>query len=249
MAELSEKMKKKMEKRREDMRKGQGGNYPYFLVKEGTTRFRILNVGEENEPGIEIQTVYLNKDLGVVISPATFGMKCAFDLKYQKLSKSSSEADQKLAKLIKPKPKVMVPAVRFNDEKGKELDEAQGAKMILITKGLYADMLDLYLEPEQGDFTDPKEGYDLKLSRTGKTMLDTEYSCIPCKPTPCLKPYAKKIYDPEEMVKALLPSFDETREKLNAFISGLTDSEDEDEKPEEPKKNKSGKKKKKKRDL
>src|SRR5882757_7656421 len=171
-----------MAKQREEI-KSRGGAYKYFAIKEGTSRFRILPAGEEKDIAIEAIVFYLGKDLGYIISPQTFGEKCAINSAHLKLSASKDETDRAIAKDFKPTKKFFAPALKYNDEKGKEIDTEHGALLLLMTGGLYQDLIDLYLdEDEAGDFTDKVKGYDLKFKRSGKTKTDTEYSVIACKP-------------------------------------------------------------------
>lgn len=235
----------RLRKRREDITKNSKGNYSFFLIPEGTLRVRAVDVGEDNEPGMEVQHVFLNKELGGFILPSSFGLPCAITEAYQTLSKSKNDDERELAKKLKPKNKTAMLVYRFTDEKGKEVDTASGVKPVLMSTGLYGEILDLWLdEDEAGIFTDNKTGYDLKLKRTGKGQLDTEYSVIKCKNTPTAKEF-KGVFDLEEALKKIVPTYEETDQAITAFL-GLS-SEDE------PKKKSSKevplKKKKKNRDI
>ena len=95
---------------------------------------------------------------------------------------------------------------------------------------------------EWGDMTAIDDnGYDIKLIRSGTGQYDTEYDVQPCKNTPIAKGYNKEV-DLPEMIRDVIPSYEETAEALNTFLHG---SDDEDEKPK--KKSKKTKKKKKKK--
>lgn len=240
MAKLMERLKKK----RAELKIKSGG-FPYFVIKEGKTRMRPLPVGEEKDWAVEVVFFYLGREVGGVISPATFNEKCPIMRLYQKLSKSKDPDERELAKKFKPGKKYLVPHIRYKDEKGKEVDTENNEKLLLLTGGQYQDLLDLYLDEEQGDFTDPKNGYDIKYQREGKGKMDTEYSLVPCRPTPLSKPFSKKIYDPIEMTRKIMLPYDELKEKLDQFISGAALEDDEDEAPRKSKKDKTKKKKRK----
>ncbi len=114
--------------------KEKGGKLPYFFVKDGTTRFRFPQIVDSQEVCCEVVYIFLNKELGGIVSPATFGEPCALLEKYQEFKNSKDEDDVKLANRIKPKKRYMGPAYRYNDDKGKEPDlENQGSKTKAFT--------------------------------------------------------------------------------------------------------------------
>lgn len=230
---LAERLKKKKQEL-----KNKSGGFQWFMVKEGTTRMRALPVGEEVDWAVEVTFFFLGREVGGVISPATFGEKCPIMAKYQKLSKSSDEDDRALAKKFKPSTKWMVPHIRYKDEKGKEVDEENGAKPALLARSQYQDLLDLFLDDENGDFTHPTDGYDIKYKREGKGQMDTEYSCLPCKPSKLPKKYAKQTYDPIEMAKKCILSYDELKDKLQQFLGGSSDDDEKSSKKDKSKKKK-----------
>ena len=243
----SKALKKKLEAKRKELADRSAGGQ-FLIIKEGVTRVRHLPVGDENEYVVEATTFYLGDKIKGVISPRTVNKKCAIMETYEKLSSSKKAEDRELAAKFKPQKKYFSPVIKYKDEKGKEIDTETGVKMLQMTNGLYQDTLDLFLDDEQGDFTDPKAGYDLKYKRTGKTKTDTEYNVTPCKPTPLSKKYAGKLYDPVELFKAMLPTYEETKQKIEEFLSGAT-IEEEEERPRKKKKVSTLKKKKKSRDL
>lgn len=214
----SKAFKEKLQKRKDEVSKGGSGSYDYFIFKEGTTRLRPLPVGEDVEFGFEVTSFFLGKDIGGIISPVSFGKKCAINEKYESLKNSKSESDQELAGKFKPRRKIMVPHIKKEDDKGLKVDEGAGAKLAMLSGGQYSELLDLFLDDEQGDFTNIDEGYDIKYKRTGKGQFDTEYTLVPCKPSRLPLPYRKQIYNPEKMVRALLPTYEETQEYISKFL-------------------------------
>lgn len=223
-----------------------GGDFDLFFIKEGTTRMRLMSAGDEKEFAIEAVTFYLGSEIKNVISPATFGKKCAIMEAYNELSASKDTSDREFAKKFKPGKKYYAAAYRYTDEKGKEVDVEQGVKLLQLTGGQYQDLIDLYLdEDEAGDFTHRTKGYDIKFGRTGKGKQDTEYQVRPCKNTEGYKPFYKDgTVDLEEMLKAKIPSYKETKEIIEKFLN-LPPEEDNAAEEEAPKK----KKKKKNKDL
>ena len=248
----SEKLKKKLAKRSADLKKRSSGEgLQFFSFKEGTTRLRLLFVGEDNEPGLEVKHVYFNQELKGVILPSTFGMKCAITKMYDKYKASKDPAEREIADKFKPKSKFFALAIRYKDEKGLEVDEQAGVKPVVLTSGQYQEILDLFVDDEQGDMTDPLTGYDLKFKRTGTGQMDTKYSVLPCKPTKCPKKY-RGPYNLEEEIKKILPSYEDTKDKITQFLAGVSldeDDRDDEDEDDAPKKSSGKKKKKRSSDL
>lgn len=233
----------RLKKKRVELKtKGGGGNITF--LKEGTLRVRLLPVNEEADFVMEVTQFYLGQTIKGVFSPSTFGQPCAIMEKYEELKSSSDDDDKELAKKFTPKKKFLAACIVL-DDKGQKVDEEKGVTLVQLTSGLYQELIDLYLDDEEwGDMTDPESGYDIKLTRTGSGMMDTEYSCKPCKNTALPKKYNKEI-DLEEMVKSIIPSYEETQDKINQFLGGGVDSDDdEEEKPKKTSKLKSKLKKK-----
>lgn len=228
---VSEKLRKKLLQRKEDIKKGSGGDL--IIFKEGTTRFRVLPCGEDSDFAQEVVQFYLGKELGGIISPATFGEPCAIMERYNEL-KSGDEDEQELAKTFRPRRRFFAPAVKYNDEKGKELDLTP--RLAILTNEMYDTLIDMMLDEEKGDFTDKDEGYDLKVKREGTGQFDTSYKVFDTKPTKLAdKELRKKLFNPEDMVREMLPTYEQTEEKINRFL-GISSDDDEDEKPKKKKK-------------
>lgn len=247
---MGKSLKERLAEKREKLGKGGGGDYNYFVVKKGTTRFRHMPVGEDMDWSIEATTFFLGKQLGMVVSPHTFGEKCAIMETYNKLSESKKESDRELAKRFKPGRKFFSPVARYKDEKGKELDEGLGVKLLLMTPGLVQDAIDYFLDDDEaGDFTDVKTGYDMKYTRTGEGLKGTEYSCRNCQKSRFKSALGKQTYNPTEMLKAITPSYKETKELIEKYLSLPVEDEATEEKPEKKSSKDKTKKKKKSKDL
>ena len=240
--------KEKMLARKKQLEsKGSGSGFIY--PKEGTLRMRIKSPGDDQELGMELVTFYLGGDMGSIVSPATFDEPCPFMEKYKELKESSDDTDKELAKeKFIPRRKYVIGGVVYTDEKGKSLDYEGKDKVVQIPRSVYQDIIDLYLdEDEAGDMTDPVNGYDIKIIRSGSGKLDTTYSARACKPTK-LDPKARGTVDLEGMVRSQIKSYDELQDILNKYLNSSTDDEDE-EQWEVPKKKDKKKKKKYKSDI
>lgn len=211
---------------------GQGLIFP----KEGVLRVRMKSPGDDQELGIEIIQFYLGKEIGGVISPATFGEPCPFMEKYDELKSSKDPEDKTLAKLLVPRRRYVIGGIIYADEKGTKVDYEGKDKGILVPRQVYQDITELYLdEDEAGDMTDPINGYDIKIKRSGTGQFDTTYSATQCKPTKLDQKYRGTI-DLEGIVRSQIKSYDELEEILQKFLNEDHDTSDEEE--EKPKKKK-----------
>lgn len=228
-----------------------GNSSGFVFPKEGTLRTRLKSPGDDKELGIEIIQFYLNKEVGSIISPATFDEPCPFMDKYNELKSSRDDEDKELAKHFVPRRRYVVGGIVFEDDKGTKVGYDGKDKGILIPRAVYQDIIDLYLdEDEAGDMTDPKDGYDIKIIRSGSGQFDTTYSARACKPTKLDKQY-QGIVDLEGIVKSQIKPYDELEDILAKFLNESPSSEeddtDEDDKPKKKKKSSEDKPKKKKK--
>lgn len=218
-------LKSRLRSKAEKLKK-KGGDGQLLFVKEGTIRYRVMNPGEDNDFSAEVIQFYLGPEIKGVISPASMGKPCAIMEKYEALKKSKRDSDKELAKRMVPKTKFLIPVVPYKDLKGKEVDEQNAGRLLMVTKGITESAIDLYLDDDWGDMTDPINGYDIKIKREGSTMTDTEYSLSPCPRSKAPKGFGKPI-DLEKMVEAILPSYEETEEILAKYMS--TSGEEEED--------------------
>lgn len=246
MAKKGLSLKERMKKKKEELKK-RGGSGNVIFIKEGKLRVRVLPVAEDEDFVYEVTQFYLGPNIKGVFSPATFGEPCAIMEAYEELKASDDPDDKEIAKKFTPKKRYLMPVVVYSDTKGKTIDEDNSGKLVQLTNGLYQEIIDLYLdEDEWGDMTNPtSEGYDIYLMRSGTGMTDTEYSVQACKNTALPKKYAKAApYDLEELVRGVIPTYEETKDKIEEYLSLSSGDSDEDEAPVKKKKKKVSKGKK-----
>ena len=226
------------EKRKEIADRSKNGSV--IFLKEGTTRIRVLPVGEDNDFSVEATHFYLGQEIKGVFSPSTLEKPCPILEKYNELKEGSAE-DKDLAKTFYPKKKYLVPCLIYKDEKGKEIDEERSGKLVMIPSSIFGQILDSFLDTEFGDFTDSDTGYDIKLIRSGKGKTDTEYSIRPMPSSKVKSKKWRKEIDLNKLVEEAIPSYEEAEDKLAQFLveSG------NDGGSSKPKKKKKGSKKKK----
>lgn len=219
----------------------------FYISKPGTYRMRSVPVHEDQPNGFEITQFYLGPEIKGVISPSCVGMPCALEEYYQEMKDSDDEDEQEIASNMGRRKRFVMPHFRYKDEKGKQPDIEAGVRLLLMTNAQYGEWTEWYLEDEVGDPSDPLEGFDIKYKREGTGMMDTKYSMLQCRPTKCPKEF-RGPYDPEEMVKNVVPTYDKTKEILEKYLGKMgEDSDDDDELDEAPRKKKVSKKKKKSR--
>ena len=237
MATKKKSLKQRLADQKKDLAsKGKGG-YILRQKDEGTLRLRILPTGDDNDFCAEITSFFLgtDKELGEVLSPATFGEPCALMEAYNELKNSGDDDDLEIAKKMVPRQKYVIPVIMYKDLKGTQVDTESSKRLFQIASSVYNQIIDLYLdEDEWGDMTDPKNGYDLKITRTGKGKFDTSYTVSACKNTPLPKEYQKEVVNLEEMVKAKIASYEETVEKKIRFL-GTSEDDEEDDAPRDRK--------------
>lgn len=240
-----ESLKERMKKKQAELKSKSGGGNIIFLKDGNKLRVRILNVGVEEEFIKEVTQFYLGADIKGVISPETFGEPCAIYEAYSSLKTSKDKEEVELSKSFGLKKKYLALCLIYKDMKGKEIAD-EPVKFVLLSNSQYQDIIDLYLdEDEWGDMTDPKSGYDLKLGRTGAGKMDTEYQVTPCSKSEMPKPYSKKVYNLDEEVRKIIPTYEETKELLDRFLGSSGKEEDDDDEPKKKKKKKVVKKPKK----
>ena len=237
--------KEKMMARKKAL-ESKGNGSGLVFPKEGVLRMRIKSPGDDQELGYEVVQFYL-PGVGGFISPATFDEPCPFMEKYQELKNSKDDADKELAKILVPRRKFIIGGIIFKDNKGKDVDYDGQDKGVLIAGSIYQDIIDLYLdEDDAGDMTDPVNGYDIKITRSGSGRFDTTYSVRACKPTKLDKKYRGDL-DLENIVRNQIKSYDELEEELAKYLNEAPElGEDEEEKPKKKDKDKKKDKKKKK---
>lgn len=222
-----------LEKKKKLSERGSGGNFILRQREEGTIRVRILPTGDDFST--EVTTFYLD-GIGGCNSPATIGEPCALMDKYNELKSSKDEFDKDIAKKMIPRQKTVIPIIWYADLKGKEVDEDNSVRLLQISNTVAQQLIDLYLdEDEWGDMTDPENGYDIKITRTGKSMTDTTYTVSACKNTPLPKKYHKTVVDLTKMVGEQIDSYEKTSELLDKLL-GFDDDDDFDDEPKKKKK-------------
>lgn len=219
-------LKERLRKKQQEIKDRSSGSGNLLFIKEGTYRFRIPPVGEDTDWGFEITQMYLGPKIQGVISPSSIGLDCPMIEKGNELKEQGSN-DTQLISTLRGRSRYLIPVITYEDERGQKIDENAGIKLALITGSVYTQLIDFFLDPDLGDFTDPDEGYDIKVKRTGKGKMDTEYTVTAMRPSVLPEKWAKEI-DLEAMVEKEIPSYEVVEDKLAEYLVGLESDDDSD---------------------
>jgi len=228
-------LKDRLKRRRQEIKERSSGSGNIFFIKAGKTRFRILPVEDEDEDfSFEATHFYLGNVIKGVFSRASLGEDCPIQEYYEELKESGNAEDKEKAKKFPPRKKYLVPVVIYKDERGREIDTERGVCLMMLPSRTYGEVIDAYLDPDLGDFTDPVEGYDFKVTRTGTGKTDTEYTIQPMRPSALPKEFSKPV-NLHKMIDAALPSKEKVQEYLEQWKETMEDGDEPEEKPRKKK--------------
>lgn len=182
---------------------GQNNGMNFITIKDGRNVVRILPPSENMESfGEEVWVHYgvgksaTNKKGTMVVCPRTKDENakcpmCEASKELKQLSKKKDDEYDKQAKSFYRKKRVYYNAIdrsvdlanyelREEDDKkvwyNIETNEKESPVGILATGvGVYKDLIKIIVDPEYGDITDPEEGLDIIITKTGSGQFNTEY--------------------------------------------------------------------------
>lgn len=166
----------------------------------------------------------------VVTCPKTFSQKnpCPVCEYVERLQKSKSKDDKKLADDIKAKKRIYINVINRDSD-----DEDDTPKVLPIGVQILKGLLEVICDPEYGDITDPETGTDVTITKKGQG-INTEYSVLPKKRESVVSETAT-VEELEEAMADLDSLFiEKSYDELEAILNGEDipdeeDSEDEDE--------------------
>lgn len=106
------------------------------------------------------------------------------------LQRSKDKGDKKLADAIKPRKRVYFNVI----DRDSDNDAGDELKILGVGLTVQKQIVAIMCDPDYGDITDPTDGRDITIKRTGQG-LNTEYSVLP-KPTSTM---ASETLSPEEL--------------------------------------------------
>lgn len=123
----------------------------------------------DGTPFKELQFYYGIGDKAGFLAPNQFGKPDPVQELINKLRSDDSKDSYELAKKLYPK-------MRFFGAVVIRGEEDKGVRIWSFGKTVYQDLLNVMLDADYGDITDPKKGYDIKVScekQPGKQFADT----------------------------------------------------------------------------
>lgn len=155
---------------------GQHRNSSVQLWKPEAGEFKVRGLPWKSTPDgmpfIERRFYYIGNNPGIV-APSQFGKPDPINDLLRKLYSTGKPEDRLLAKKLQPKMRAYMPViVRGQEEKG--------VQVWSFGKLVYQRLLGFFTDEEVGDFLDPLQGFDLKVTLApspkkvdGRSFLDT----------------------------------------------------------------------------
>lgn len=204
-------------------------NASYDKLQQGKNVRRILWPKGDSESFYA--EGYLHFSLGaegnkVVTCPKTFNSKnrCPVCEYVEKLQKSKSKDDKKLADDIKAKRRIYVNVLNRDDEE-------EEPKVLPIGVTILKGILETICDPDYGDVTDAEEGRDITITRKGQG-LKTEYSVLPKPKSSSVSETLSEDEIEEQMTDLNSLFVEKTYDEIEAVLNG-EDSEDKDDEDED----------------
>jgi hypothetical protein len=209
--------------------KGGGSKTNFWSPKEGQTYSLRIVPTSDGDPFKEYWFHYEVGSQGGFLCPKkNFGDECAVCDFASKLYREKTEESAKMAKKFLPRQRFFSPVVVRGEEK-------EGIKIWGYGKLVYQDLINLVLNPDYGDITDPANGTDLTIA--ANKVPGASYPTT--KVTPARKT-SKLCQGSDAECKELLESLpdfetlhtrknsDEVGKILDEHLAGNTDEEAEE---------------------
>ena len=110
-----------------------------------------------------------------ILAPVKMGKPDPVNEFQQKLWRDGSDSSKELAKKLRPKMRAYAPVIVRGEEE-------KGVRLWAFGSMVYTGLLRLFLDEDYGDITDPKEGFDVKVSVTqqpGRRWPQTDVKARP----------------------------------------------------------------------
>lgn len=231
---------------------GSGSSIGYININDGRNLVRILPAKSDSEMFYKETWVHYgvgksdtNKKGAMVICPKTHGddKPCPVCKKSDMLFKQSKAKDDfysKQAREVRKKKRVYYNAISRDDDitaytkdadgNWKDPDGKEGSPVKVMSSGIgvFKDLLKIIVDPEYGDITDPEEGLDVIITKTG-TGFDTDYDVKTVrKESPIgFDEWEELLFDLNLLAKS--KTYDEIVSIMEGTDSDDDDDEDDDE--------------------
>lgn len=199
------------------------GGTLYWRPESGRNTIRIVPYKHNMEfPFIEVYQHYNFSRLiksKILVSPKTIGKPDPIQEWADKLKQTGDKSDYELSKKFQPARRIYAPII----VRGKE---EEGVKFYGFGVTIYEEILRILDDPDYGDITSIKNGRDVVVDYTPKEESSGKYpeTKILVKPniTPAVSDanQLEKVKNQPNLVETLdIPSYDELKQKLDAFMN------------------------------
>ena len=213
-------IKKKLESLQTQSNSNKGGGKSLFWKPSvGKQQVRIVpNKYNKSFPFTEMM-FYYGIGQRVMPSPLNWGEKDPIQEFTKQLRASGDKENWYLAKKLDAKTRIFAPVIVRGEE-----DE--GVKLWQFGKEVYQAFLNLASDDEIGDYTEPSNGRDIKLTTVGPEVTGTPYNKTTISPSMKVSPISDNTSivqraldtqpNPMEVFKRL--TFDEVKANLQSFL-------------------------------
>jgi hypothetical protein len=206
--------------------KGRRG-FAFWRPEEGEHTVRIVPFTDNDGQPFKERWFYYNvgENRGI-LAPKQFGKPDPIQELINKLRDEGSPESAELCKRLYPKMRGYAPVVVRGEED-------KGVQLWSFGKMVYQDILNIMLDPDYGDITDPLEGRDIKVSLSkapGQQWSKT--SVMPrgkatklSSDTAKIETWTSAIPDLDEIYS--LESYEEIEKKVNDWLNGSSSADDD----------------------
>ena len=199
----------------------------FWRPEEGEHTVRIVPFTDNDGQPFKERWFYYNvgENRGI-LAPKQFGKPDPIQELINKLRDEGSPESAELCKRLYPKMRAYAPVVVRGEED-------KGVQLWSFGKMVYQDILNVMLDPDYGDITDPLEGRDIKVTLSkapGQQWSKT--SVMPrgkasklSSETAKIETWTSAIPDLDEIYS--LESYEEIEKKVNDWLNGSSASDDD----------------------
>ena len=198
--------KASLKKAQQKLRELEAKSKKYWRPKEGRNVIRVLPPWKDSDTFYkEVPTHWLPQGEGNRMIPCrqALSKKCYLCQKIEKLSSMDSAKKQAKAQTMSVKTRILYNIV----DKG---SVSAGVQEYTSGEGVLRELLSHAVDPEWGDFTDPKEGYDVIINRKGANLATRYEIRLRRNPSPIEdKRWLKQLVDLDKIMP--IPSYEEQK--------------------------------------
>jgi len=187
---------------------------------------RLLSFSDnDGQPFKELWFYYNIGNNPGLLSPKQFGKPDPIQELINKLRDDASKESYELAKKLYPKMRCFAPVIVRGEED-------KGVRLWSFGKTVYQSLLNIMLDEDYGDITDPLEGRDVKVTCTkapgrmwATTTVRPRGKATPLNADPAtVKEWTSNIPSLDDLYT--LKSYDELEKVVNDWLNGVDESED-----------------------